>query len=91
MRTATEIIGEMDMVIGKQKELSQTLARLSKELENLDKENWEWVTVRKASEVTGLSQAYLYNRINQGKLETRRVSAKIFVNLEELRRINDVA
>lgn len=89
-RTADEIISEMQMVIGKQKELSVTLASLSKELSDLNKNEWDWVTVRQASEITGMSQAYFYNRINKGNLKTKRMSAKVYINIKEINLINDV-
>ena len=65
------------------------VSQLEKQLMNMPQEDWDWVSVKRASAIADLSSATIYSKINSHLLECRRVNSKIFVRLSQLEKIND--
>ena len=70
-------------------EISERRAQLIAELEGAGKGDWDWVSVRYASNLTGIPQSSIYCRINGGKLSVRHLGAKKLIRLSEVKAIDD--
>ena len=83
------IIANIDYKLAEITKSVLEVSQLEKQLVNLPKEDWDWVSVKRASAISELSDATIYARINSHRLECRRVNSKIFVRLSQLEKIND--
>lgn len=68
---------------------SKNVDRLLKELRLAPFGDYDYVTVKTASEKSNMSVCWIYNKINNGQLKAIRKGAKIFISAKELMAIND--
>lgn len=75
---------------------NQKIASLLKKNEELSSclmkaplSDWDWVTVRTASEVTGLCPATIYAKVNSGELNTKHIASKVLISATDLCKLND--
>lgn len=68
---------------------SKNIDRLLKELRFAPFSDYDYVTVKTASEKINMSACWIYNKINNGQLKAIRKGAKTFVSAKELMAIND--
>ena len=59
------------------------------ELSHLPAEEWDWISVAHASKETGISVSTLYNKINNGSLECKKIESKRLVRMSDIMAIND--
>lgn len=85
----TEIIEKIRTNNKKIRELSAENDSLNAQLEGANFEDWDWISVKKAADSIGLSVGFIYNKINEGKLSTKRFGAKICVKASEIKEMND--
>lgn len=83
------IIANIDNKLAEITKSVMEVSQLERQLINLPKEDWDWVSVKRASEIADLSFTTLYAKINSHQLECRRVNSKRFVRLSQLEKIND--
>ena len=69
--------------------LSAENDKLNSQLEVAEFADWDWIPVKKAADAIGLSVGFIYNRINEGKLQSKRFGSKICVMSSEVKAIND--
>lgn len=79
---AEAIIKEYEKNLEVQKELLE-------KLKNCTEEEWDWVSVRKASLHFDMSINLIYQKINSGAIHSKRFNNKILVSMKELNQIND--
>lgn len=85
----TEIIEQIRKNNEKIRLLSAENDKLNSQLEVAEFADWDWIPVKKAADSIGLSVGFVYNRINEGKLSTKRFGSKICVKSSEIKEMND--
>ena len=83
------IIAHIDNKLAEISKSVLEVSQLERQLVNLPKEDWDWVSVKRASEIAELSFTTIYAKINSHLLDCRRVNSKIFVRLSQLEKIDD--
>lgn len=63
--------------------------RLVQELSNSHYQEYDWVSVKKASKLLDISVNVIYNKIKDGKLEIKTIGTKKYVKRSEIVKIND--
>lgn len=58
-------------------------------LRSADAEEYDWISVRKASDILGVSANVIYNKINSGALTVKHIESKKFVRKSEILEIDD--
>ena len=86
---AETIIAELESKIDAMAQTYTEIGELVTALKDAGKEEWDWISVKKASELLDVSVNAIYAKINSGKLTTRHVGAKTFVKQSEVMAIND--
>lgn len=89
METAEMIIDELESKLDSFRKSMKETDELLRKLKSLEKDSWAWITVKKAAEIADVSTALIYNKVNSGDLETKRISSKTFVKKSEIEKIND--
>ena len=64
-------------------------ADLIDRLQNADAENYDWVSVKKASEILDVSLGMIYKKIEAGKLEVKLIGSKKFVKKSAIMELNE--
>ena len=62
---------------------------LYEQLAKAGTEDYDWITVLTASEILGVSVGTIYNKINAGELNTKRIKTSVRVSKKEILAIND--
>ena len=84
-----EIIKEYDK---NEKEILALIGRQSaliEKIRNANKDEYEWISVKEASSMLGISKDVIYAKINTGKLNAKFIGTKRFVKKSECVKIND--
>lgn len=89
MKTVEDIIHQIDKNNDTISSLLLDNRALAKELKELPKQEWDWISVSQASKILDISPAKIYSRVNSGKLTTRHIDSKVYVNKTEILAIND--
>lgn len=89
MKTVDEIIHEIEKNNRLMGSLLTENRQLAKELKERPVEDWDWIPVATACKLWDISPAKLYQKINAGKLQTKRFDSKIYVSKSEVIAIND--
>lgn len=63
--------------------------RLYKQLENAGADEYDWISVKQASRILGVSECLIYQKINSGKLQTKRINTAIRIRKSEILEIDD--
>ena len=64
--------------------------QLLEELQNVNKKDYDWISVSEAARLSNVSLPVIYRMINSGRLhKLRHIGSKKFVSLKELAEIND--
>lgn len=87
--TVSPIIEELERLDKETIQIQNKKLELLKQIKEADKEEWDWVPVRKGAEILDVTQPTLYARINSGKLSSRHIGSKVYVKKSELLAIND--
>ena len=74
----------VDMESSKLK-ITELLVKLENSLTN----NYDWVSVKKASSILDVSLPLIYRKIAKGLLNVKYIGSKQFVRISELEQIND--
>lgn len=76
--------------------IDKSILKLQKErsvlfqsLKTAGSDDWDWITVKQACAITGLSPATIYARINNGLLTTKHIGAKVLISKNQLFRTDD--
>lgn len=67
----------------------QRISDLEKEIENAIKDDWEWIPVKKASELFSCSVGFIYERIKLKEIEVRYFGSKMMVSVSDMKKIDD--
>lgn len=62
---------------------------LVKKIRNADKSQYDWLSVKSAAELVGVTAAVIYSKINSGELECKHICSKKFVRKSQLLAIDD--
>ena len=62
---------------------------LYEQLAKAGTEDFDWITVQTASKILGVSVGTIYNKINAGELNTKRIKTSVRVSKKEILAIND--
>lgn len=89
MRPTETIITDIESKLTMVSYFKDDISNLVDELKNAPKEAWDWVSVKKASEIIDVSVATVYARVNAGRLTARHIESKTFVKLSEVMAIDD--
>ena len=84
-----EIIKELsrqDKVIADALSIKQSLYE---QLAKAGTEDFDWITVQTASKILGVSVGTIYNKINAGELNTKRIKSSVRVSKKEIMAIDD--
>lgn len=84
-----EIIKELkrqDKIIG---DALNTKRELYEQLEKAGTEEYDWISVQAAALILGVSVGTVYNKINAGKLQTRRIESSVRVRKSQIMQIDD--
>jgi hypothetical protein len=77
--------------INKQRKISENALRsieeLTKELEQIEDSDWDWISVKKASELMDLSIPSIYRLIDNKTLTQKIICGKKFVKKTEIKKI----
>lgn len=89
MIPAEEIV---EQIKAKTKAVESLLSEITTLAGNLQEQNtdWDWISVKNASQLCDVSVGTIYAKINKGELKTKRIASKIFVSKKELEAVNDV-
>ena len=89
MKPVTELINELKALDREELDIQRRRGELLKAIEDSDSESWDWVSVRDASRIVGMSVGYIYTKINSGSLETRHLGRCVFVRKSQVMSIDD--
>jgi len=89
MRPAETIIDEIIDMLNDAEKLQDSIKELVGELKKAPQNEWDWISVKKASLLLDVSVGAIYAKINSGKLTTKHIGAKTFVKLSEVMAIDD--
>lgn len=84
-----EIIKELkrqDKIIGDALNIKR---ELYERLEKAGTEDYDWISVQAAAQILGVSVGTVYNKINNGKLQTRRIESSVRVRKSQIMQIDD--
>lgn len=84
-----EIIKELsrqDKVIA---DALSTKQLLYEQLAKAGTEDFDWITVQTASKILGVSVGTIYNKINAGELNIKRIKSSVRVSKKEIMAIDD--
>ena len=70
-------------------EASRNISGLVKQLRLVPFADYDFIPVKIASEKIGVSNCWIYNKINNGQLKAIRKGSKIMVSAKEVMAIND--
>lgn len=87
--TVSPIIEELEKLDKETIQIQTRKLELLKQIKEADKEEWDWIPVRKGAEMLDITQPTIYARINAGKLSARHIGSKVYVKKSELMAIND--
>ena len=59
------------------------------ELKSMTDEEWDWVSVKRGAEILDISIQILYRKINAGLIPTRHIGSKTYIQVSELKKIDD--
>lgn len=51
--------------------------------------DYDWITVRAAANILGVSDGTVYNKVNSGELSSRRIASSVRVRKSEVVKIDD--
>lgn len=86
---AETLISEYEKNIEEQKALTVKQEEILNKLKTCTEEEWDWVSVKKASSHFDMSINMIYQKINSGAIHSKRFNNKILVSMKELNQIND--
>lgn len=89
MRTVEDIIHQIDKNNESISELLVDNRKLARELKELPKQDWDWISVSNASKLFDMCPAKIYERVNSGKISSKHIGSKIYVSKSEIMAIND--
>lgn len=84
-----EILHEIERENQKIAESNARIRKLSAEMMSNENLGYDWISVKKAAEMLGVSMCVIYNKINTGKLNVKHIESKKFVLLSEIKAIDD--
>ena len=87
--TAEELVKEIKSKVTELDKTSSEVKTLLKQLSDVDKDAWDWVSVKKAADTIGVSVNCIYNRVNNGTLSVRHIDSKTLVLMSEVKAIDD--
>lgn len=68
---------------------NKKISHFLQELKSLSEDEWDWVSVKKGAEILDISIQILYRKINAGLLTTRHIGSKTYIQVSELKKIDD--
>lgn len=86
--TVEEIIGQLKELRRVIHEAQERQAALEEELVSAKDKDWDMISVKKASEKSGLSVATIYRFINSGKLKVKHKGSIKYVSNSELEKLD---
>lgn len=86
---ASKLLHKLRLIEKHEMLLAQKRKEVLDALEGLDRQGWDWVTVREAAAFLKVSQPTVYGLIDRKRLEVRHIGGKKFLRMSELKRIDD--
>lgn len=84
-----EVINRITSNVKKIDEIQNENKKLLSDLKVRPEEDWDWVSVSTASKIWDISICKMYHRIQKGDIRTKKFENKIYVSLEDVKKIDD--
>lgn len=72
------------------KSASKKIEDLLYDLDHVDAESWDWITVKQGAEMLRVTPNVIYKKIDTGLLSVKYVGAKKLIKKSEIEAVNDV-
>lgn len=88
-RAACEILDEIEKLSRAEEKIRFKKNALIESLRHLGEEDWDWIPIKQASILLSMSDSFVYQKANEGKISSKYIGSGLRVRRSEIMEIDD--